>query len=370
MCRARRDAARIPARHRRPGGRRGLLLAAVLLAAAPSITRATAPPDCDRHAITFTSGRFQLAGDILAPRTPGPHPVIVYVWGAGPTNRERHIERSPVLRVFIEQGYAVCLYDKPGSGGSTGEIDGRRQFQELAAILADAIALLRQRDDIAGGAIGLYGSSQASYVMATAFARGIDAAFAIAWSCPMQNSIDQGAFLVRNYVLCDGGSPELAADAETAYRRRARATTYAEYRTAAGVLENIPSIRDGLGWAGVRPEESFTPADKTSESFFDPAPVFATLEIPVLALYAENDRQIDPVQGTEACRRWMAAAKQPLSAVVIVTGADHNMILSPRGCMQDQRDDYGSIGGRTVSPVFLDALSGWLDALKEHRETR
>jgi hypothetical protein len=331
-----------------------------LLAAGVSFAQAPLPIDCAREPLAFASGRFQLDGDLLLPRAPGPHPVIVYVWGAGPTNRERHIERSPVLRVFLEQGYAVYLYDKPGSGGSTGEVDPRRQFDELATVLADALTALRQREDIARDAIGLYGSSQASYVMATAFARGLEASFVIAWSCPMQNSIEQGAFLFRNYVLCDGGSPELAAEAGDAYRRRAHAQSYAGYREAAATLDGIASIRDGLGWAGVRPADNFTPADSTSEFFFDPAPAFAGLAIPVLALYAENDSQVDPMQGAESCRAWMAKAHQPLSTVVMVPGADHNMVLSPRGCMQDQRDDYRAIGGRTVSPVFLETIGAWL----------
>ncbi len=52
-----------------------------------------------------------------------------------------------------------------------------------------------------------------------------------------------------------------------------------------------------LGWAGVSPEADFTPADTTSESFLDPAKTITALPIPVLALFAENDRQIDPAQG-------------------------------------------------------------------------
>jgi pimeloyl-ACP methyl ester carboxylesterase len=338
-----------------------------MAAAACAHAQTPAPLDCRREAVRFDSGPFQIAGDLVAPRDGAPHPVIVYVWGAGPTNRQRHIERSPVVRTFLDRGYAVLLYDKPGSGGSTGQIESGRQFQQLAAILHDAIDLLKTRDDIDARAIGLYGSSQASYVMATALAHKLDVAFVIAWSCPMENSIEQGAYLVGCYVHCDGGAPELAAAARDAYRRRAMARDYADYRSAADALNAIPAVRDGLGWAGpVAAETDFTPADTTSESFFDPAAVFASLRIPWLALYAENDRQIDPVQGADVCRRIMARGNA-LSSVEVVPGADHNMILSPRGCMQDQRDDYQSIGGRTVSPVFLGALDRWLERLRSAR---
>jgi len=341
-----------------------LLVALGLLVFATSAIAQSPPPlDCQREPIHFTSGSFELAGDLLEPRTGAPRGVIIYVWGAGPSNRQKHIDKSPVVRMFLDHGYAVFLYDKPGSDGSMGTIDNAHAFRDLAAILNDAVSLVKQRPELAGRAIGFYGSSQASYVMATALTRTREVAFVVAWSCPMQNSIEQGAYLVRNYVLCDGGTPEAACIADDAYRRRARARTYADYRAAATTLDSIPAIRDGLGWAGVAPETSFTPADTTSESFFDPGAAFASLEIPLLALYAENDRQIDPVQGAGMCRRFLAAKKNSLSAVEIIPGADHNMNVSARGCMQDQRDDYRSIGGKTLSPVFIETIARWLDRI-------
>jgi pimeloyl-ACP methyl ester carboxylesterase len=242
----------------------------------------------------------------------------------------------------------------------------RRLFTELPGILIDATTLLKHHPAIDPRAIGLYGSSQASYVMAVALARTREVAFVIAWSCPMQNSIEQSAYLVRNYVLCAGGTDAQADSAQQAYRQRGQARSYADYRAAAEMLDDIPAIRDGLGWAGVEPEEQFTPPDSTSERFLDPSAVVASLDIPVLALFAENDRQIDPVQGAATYRRILAGADQELSLVVIIPGADHNMNLSPRGCMQDQTDGYRSIGGAVMSPTFLDTVDEWLGRLKTH----
>jgi pimeloyl-ACP methyl ester carboxylesterase len=147
---------------------------------------------------------------------------------------------------------------------------------------------------------------------------------------------------------------------------RGRARTYTEYRAAAEYLEEIPAIRDGLGWAGVVSEEDFTPADTTSESFLDPSAAVASLKIPILALFAEKDRQIDPVQGAEAFQNLLSGAENGLSGVAMIPGADHNMMVSPRGCIQDQRDGYQSVGGATVSPIFLDTVARWLDRLKAY----
>lgn len=344
------------------------LLVLCLVLATANVAFATDPVPYDMEQVHFSSGRFTIVGALLTPRSPAPHPTIVYVWGSGPTNVKTTIERSQMMQRFLAQGFAVLLYDKPGSGQSTGELDQRHLFADLAGILVDAIRMLQEHDTIDPKAIGLYGSSQANYVMSVALARTHDIAFMIAWSCPMQNSIEQSAYLVRNYVLCAGGTDAQADSAWSAYRQRGRARTYSDYRRAAEVLDHIPAIRDGLGWAGVATEELFAPPDSTSERFLDPTVTIASLKIPVLAVFAENDRQIDPVQGATAYRRLLAGGNQELSSVVMIPGADHNMYLSPRGCMQDQQDGYRKIGGAALSPVFVETVDAWLKRLRSHLE--
>jgi hypothetical protein len=42
------------------------------------------------------------------------------------------------------------------------------------------------------------------------------------------------------------------------------------------------------------------------------------------------------------------------------------MNLSPRGCIQDQKDGYRAVGGKTLSPAYQDAVSEWLGRLRAH----
>jgi hypothetical protein len=96
------------------------IVVACLILTLASSTAADSPA-YDREEIRFASGRFELVGDLLTPSGGGRHPVMVYVWGSGPTNRNAHIDNSPILQTFLAGGFAVLLYDKPGSGQSTGE---------------------------------------------------------------------------------------------------------------------------------------------------------------------------------------------------------------------------------------------------------
>ena len=132
--------------------RRIAIFLLLTLTGTAAATSAEAPP-YDREEIRFSSGRFGLVGDLLTPPDGRPHPAIVYVWGAGPTNRKAHIESSPILQAFLAGGFAVLLYDKPGSGQSTGALDNRHLFADLASILIDAIGVLKQHRAIDPAAI-------------------------------------------------------------------------------------------------------------------------------------------------------------------------------------------------------------------------
>ena len=274
------------------------VILSVLVTASHAQDPAHASPPTATEEIHFESGDFTLVGDLLTPPGSGPHPTIVYVWGSGPTDRTRRVERSRILRSFLDAGFAVALYDKPGSGSSTGVFDRSRLLAQRAAILTDALAMLREHPAVRPDAIGLYGSSQASYVMAVAIANDCDPAFVVAWSCPMQSSLEQSAYLVRNYLLCAGRGEDEAAAAEQAFIARRHARDYEEYAAAARRLDALPEIRDELGWAGAVAKSAFRPVEPSSESFLDPAELLEEhggFGMPVLALYAENDRQIDPV---------------------------------------------------------------------------
>jgi hypothetical protein len=67
--------------------------------------------------VRFHNGPVALAGSVLVPTGPGPHPGVVVVHGAGQQDREGY--RGLADR-FARHGIAALLYDKRGSGQSTG----------------------------------------------------------------------------------------------------------------------------------------------------------------------------------------------------------------------------------------------------------
>lgn len=340
-------------------------IAAVLLAlaAAAAPAQAGTPPPWEREPLAFDVLQFHLEGDLLLPPGAAGCPVVVYVWGAGPTNRAGTIARSPVLREMVAAGYAVYLHDQPGSGGSTGDFTRGSLFRERAAITAAALDRLAAHPRLDPERLGLYGSSQAAYVLPLVLAVSDRVAFLVCWSCPMENSIEQSAYLVQNMVRCAGRPLETALAAEDRYRRRALAPDYAAYREAAAWLDSLPEIRDELGWAGVAPADAWAPLAPDAESFLDPGREFPPLDMPVLVIYGANDRNVDPVQGAARFRALLRAGPAGRQEIVVIEGADHNMMRTPDGCVQHQQGGYRGLADARLAAEFPAAVGGWLRRL-------
>lgn len=130
--------------------------------------RAAAPtPDKGRSdlRISFsTCGGFQLAGQLVLPSTPGPHPVVAFAhgWGSGkdsPRNRA-------VAAALGARGVASLLFDFTGHGESEGTADQSTLLQQVRDLRA-AIDLLQTLDDVDAGRVGVAGASSGAAVALT-----------------------------------------------------------------------------------------------------------------------------------------------------------------------------------------------------------
>jgi uncharacterized protein len=249
--------------------------------------------------ISIDAGKFLIKGDLVMPQQGSNFPVVIFCTGSGPTDRKQTISKSKIIRTFIENGYAFFIDDKPGSGDSKGEFSCDSLLRERAFILSKEVENIKKHSMINPGRIGLYGSSQTSYVMSVYLSKPNDISFVIAWSCPAQNSIEQSAYLVKKQALCGGDSPEKAETLQKYFVQRATAKTYNEYREAAVFVDSHPVIKV-LGWGGVMEESDFTPRSENSESYVNLVDGLGKIKIPALFILAEKDTQIDPVQGAEA----------------------------------------------------------------------
>ncbi|MGV8016809.1 MAG: alpha/beta hydrolase family protein [Ignavibacteria bacterium] len=313
--------------------------------------------------ITIPAGKFEIKGDLLTPVEGGNFPVVLFCPGSGPTDRKATIKNSKIIRKFLECGYAFFIDDKPGSGDSKGEFSGDSLLRERAQILSAEIEEIKKRPNINSDKIGLYGSSQAGYVMSLVLQQRKDISFVIAVSCPAMNSIEQSAFLVKMQALCGGRTNEDAETLKKFYIQRAKANTYSEFRVAADYLNADPVIAD-LGWGYDVAESEFVPEQPDSESFINPLDGLGKIKIPALFIFGDKDTQIDPVQGAEMFGKYLKDSGNENFKIVTVPGVDHNMRLSKTGSLKEQNENYKKEGGAVLSPDFLKEIETWLGKIK------
>ena len=323
--------------------------------------QATHAPSFVQREFNFSTGKFQLEGRLLLPDTLSRHPVILNVWGSGPTRMQHYIRNSKILKKFTDTGYAVVLYDKPGSGDSRGKLPEKQLLYNRAKIARAALEKLKTTPFVDPDRVGLYGSSQAAYVMAFLLEDPRDISFAVCWSCPMENSIEQTAYQIREYLLCAGRDIPLAEKAAQSYKDSKLAGDYSTYLRNAEFLNQIPEVREELGWGKILPPGAWKPLAPDSEELLDPAPVFGKVPIPLLTIYGTLDKNIDPHQAVDLLGRQQKEYLQN----VWIPDADHNMMVGGSGCIQEQLKRYRTVPNISRSIPFENTVIDWLGVLEK-----
>ena len=251
--------------------------------------------------ITFNSGPFGIVGDLWLPEGEGPFPVVVFVHGDGPIERTGFGLYLPLMERMLRAGYATFAWDKPGTGESTGEIDRSRLQEQRTQILLDAIEVMKTHADIDPGQIGLWGASQAAYVMPRALAQSKDIAFMICVSCPGMAGVDQMAYLIASQGTCAGVPEEKSDQLRSLLPELERVRTYStydEYLQYREVLADLTAIgsnpSDGYR-PEIMPEGAWLANDPDNENWWNPMEVIEQGTIPVLAFFGEKDTQVDPI---------------------------------------------------------------------------
>ncbi len=193
---------------------------------------------------------------------------------------------------------------------------------ERAEILADGIGVLAEHPRIDPGRIGLWGISQAGWVMPLALELGDDVAFMIVVSGGAEDGIEQGAYMISQQVLADGGTEEEAALVERYWAQQRKATDYDEYREAVEVLMGIPQVTSRYDLE-ITEEKRWKPVPRDWDIFIDPMDIIEHTTIPVLAIYGEKDTIIDPVQGAEAYEAALQAAGNQDYQIVVLPNSAH-----------------------------------------------
>ena len=374
-----------------------LILLAFLLTAC--VAPATPPPFGPVEELTFQSGPFKVVGDLRLPAGEGPFPVVLFVHGDGPADRIGALGLYlPIMERMLQAGFATFAWDKPGTGESTGNLSEPNLRHQRAQILLDAIELMKSRPEIDPKRIGVWGASQAGWVIPIALTQTQDIAFVICESCAGESGLDQMAYQVTAFGLCEDMSKEKSAERDRLWKeldQNRSFETYADYLAYRKSIADLAALVPvSLSYFPVTSEDAWQANPIENEYVWNPVPVFSQVKIPVLAIFGDKDRQGDPLQGAYAYRKALSEAGNPKSRVEVFPNANHDLAKSKTGCPDEaektlilfflkfaithgllpsqekivayiSRDPYkpGLLASAPFAPGYLDSMENWLKDL-------
>src|SRR5215831_6577138 len=171
---------------------------------ASDLWHVTATSSSVSEEIRFTNGDANLRGTVYLPKIGSRLPAVVVLHHAGLPTRDANLYRH-LCEGLPAIGIAVLVYDRRGSGQSSGDL-GKADYETLAD---DAVAgqhALAKLPQIDPNKIGFWGLSQGGWLAVLAAGRSKDAAFAISVSAPLVTADEQMQFATRNLLTVRGYS--------------------------------------------------------------------------------------------------------------------------------------------------------------------
>ncbi|WP_046225363.1 alpha/beta hydrolase family protein [Paenibacillus dauci] len=269
--------------------------------------------DMTEQSVSVPTTDGVLTGILTMPRhTEHPVGLIVFVHGDGPIDASYDGFYRPVWERFAKAGYASLSLDKRGIGGSAGSWL-QQSMDDRANDTVTAIRWARTLPSIDPKRIGLWGASQAGWVIPKVVAKEPSLAFSILVS-PAINWIRQGRYNTRQEMLQSGASEQEIRHVEQqdqlVLQLLKRHASYADYLRITHPVDPISAER----WTFiVRNYQS------------DASQELRNFHHPVHLILGTEDINVD-VKETEHFYRH--SIPNSLLSVTVLPGVDHSMVPS------------------------------------------
>lgn len=302
------------------------------------LRRSEAKPKLYREVdVTFANGDVKLSGTLLIPKRSGKFPALVLVHGSSPNERTTYRSWA---RHFADNGIAALIYDKRGSGKSTGNTRAA-SMENLADDAIAGIKMLKLRRDIDAGKVGIAGHSQGGWIAPLAAARSGDVAFVIVSAAAAVTPAEQSIYH-RAGIMREAGIP----DAEIAEATRLREKLYLLNRKILASDPDVMELRAAISreLSDKKQARWFGPAELPAELsgelpprgalellFFDASRVWPKVKVPALAMWGDHDNVVPFEKSRELIQSYLDKAGNKDFTFKIMPGVDHGNNIVAKG---------------------------------------
>lgn len=316
---------------------------------------------------------FSLGGTLTLPKGEGPFPAAVLVSGSGPQNRDEELFGHKPFKLIADyltrNGIAVLRYDDRGVGESGGSAAGSTTG-DLAGDARSAIDYLLKHSHIDSSSIGVIGHSEGGMIAFMLASSHKDIAYIVSLAGPGVDGktilLDQSDHIARLSGAADAILEDNRNVMNGVYDIMIVNESYEDWRektlefTAQFYSERLQGNYDEADIE--RGKENLLasipePAYAWMRYFimFDPAPLFASITCPVLALNGEKDCQVLPEANIGAIKDGLSSAGNTHGKTSIRPGLNHLF----QNCETGLLNEYGVIE-ETFDPATLAMISEWI----------
>jgi uncharacterized protein len=283
-------------------------------------------------------------------------PAVVASHHAGVGTREASLYRD--LREGLPAlGFAVLIYDRRGSGQSSGSLQGI-DYETLAD---DAVAgqhALAKLSRIDPTKIGFWGLSQGGWLAVLAAERSRDAVFAISISAPLVTADEQMQFAASNLLAIRGYSQE---DVHEMLETRKAWIGYLRGTDSRAAAADALAKAQSKPWFDLTfymPKLSQLTEDPVLRSKMYDEPVEAVLKakLPLLFLYGGSDPWVPVAQSVQRLKALSSQLHNIESQ--IIANANHELMFPLNETMQVGADTNRNNAPQL--PAYFIVLGSWL----------
>lgn len=277
------------------------------------------------------------------------NPLIIVAHTSGAATRDSEVYQH-LIDILPKNGIAVFIFDRRGSGQSTGNFENAT-FLDLASDIIASINLLKQRKDIDSSKIGIWGLSQGGWIAPLVASKSEDVSFIIPISSSGVSPAEQMNYSAE-FELRDNGFSEEKVNLMLKIRKSVNEYFRGE-KDYSAVLNEVNSVRseDWFKFAYLDGELPKNPTETKwfQELDFTPIPIIKKINIPVLLLYGEKDPWV-PVQ--KSIEIWKEYGPKDLK-IDQIKDANHFMMSITKSGL---KNDTG-----IISKEYIEILLHWLN---------
>ena len=307
-----------------------------------------------RQPFVARHGSVNLAGELLRP-TGKVKGVLLFIHGSGDGPRQAYDVWS---HLFCSQGWAVLIYDKRGSGSSTGDWH-ESDFVTLADDARFVLRWARSQEELHDLKLGLWGVSQAGWIIPQVAAEGsVDFAIMQAGAIvPVDEFVQQ---TLESELRAYGFPPEEIAKAQEYY-----ALDYAVSRGLQPyeVIEAAYSKAAAAGaeWLLEPPDKPGSPQRKFMGKIagFDAADYWRKVNVPLLVLFGGKDHVVPAGPNQSRLQALLSNSEKKRAEIVVLPDDNHLNMIAKTGV----RAEYAGLD--RFDPRYFETLTRFLRRLEK-----